>query len=250
MIDKKRLALISALDISRRVETLGLVELGKYEQELDAFIKVAPLYEKTLMSTANNGNYFELSKTLKEICEILNGISANALASDGMAKVDKLSTMNDAVIEAYITYFTFALSSLVQEISNAVVMGVRAQVEHSAAGKTILAVDDASFFLNTLKNHLLGSPYNLVCVNSGGAALKFLEHNKPDLFILDIEMPDMNGYELAKMLRVGGHNAPIIFLTGNSTPDYVSKAVQAGASDFIVKPVSKEQMLEKIQKFI
>jgi FixJ family two-component response regulator len=63
-------------------------------------------------------------------------------------------------------------------------------------------------------------------------------------------MPKMNGYELAEKIRESGHEAPIIFLTGNSAKEYVIKAIKAGGSDFIVKPIYKENLTEKINKHL
>ncbi|MCL2694343.1 MAG: response regulator, partial [Oscillospiraceae bacterium] len=107
--------------------------------------------------------------------------------------------------------------------------------------KLILAVDDASFLLQTLKMHLSETPYKLVCVTSGADALRFVEKRIPDLYILDVEMPEMDGYELALELMERGKSAPIIFLTGNSDKESVAKALSVGASDFIIKPINKEQ---------
>jgi CheY-like chemotaxis protein len=90
--------------------------------------------------------------------------------------------------------------------------------------KTVLAVDDAAFFLNILKKYVSGTGHKLICVNSGDAALKYLVAHDPDLFILDIEMPEMNGYELAQKIRNEGKKAPIIFLTGNAKREDVVKA--------------------------
>jgi CheY-like chemotaxis protein len=80
--------------------------------------------------------------------------------------------------------------------------------------------------------------------------MKYLEKHHPDLFLLDIEMPEMNGYELAARIRKNGEKAKIVFLTGNAKKENVMKAVEAGAADFIVKPVSKEGVLAKITMYI
>ena len=94
------------------------------------------------------------------------------------------------------------------------------------------------------------TPFKITCVNSGEAALHYLETHQPDLFILDIEMPEMNGYELAEKIRERGQKAPIIFLTGNFSVAYVKRAVEAGAADFITKPINKNHVLNRIKKHI
>jgi DNA-binding response OmpR family regulator len=114
----------------------------------------------------------------------------------------------------------------------------------------ILAVDDTVMFLNLLKLAFQCTDYKLICVNSGKAALRYLQNNKADLLILDIEMPEMNGYELAIKIRERGYTAPIIFLTASATEGDVRKAVEAGGVDYIVKPIDREQVLSKIKKYV
>jgi signal transduction histidine kinase/DNA-binding response OmpR family regulator len=116
--------------------------------------------------------------------------------------------------------------------------------------KLILAVDDAAFSLQMLKNHLSSSPYKLACVTSGADALRFITKKTPDLFLLDMEMPVMDGCELAEKIISEGQKAPIVFLTGNASEEYVARARDAGASDFLVKPVNKEQLMSVIEKFV
>ncbi|MDR1578725.1 MAG: response regulator, partial [Synergistaceae bacterium] len=128
----------------------------------------------------------------------------------------------------------------------------RARVPRREEGrqKTILAVDDAAFFLNMLKMYMLGTGHKLICVNSGDAALQYLATHSADLFILDIEMPGMDGYELARKIREKEEKAHIIFLTGNAKRENVYKAIKVGASDFITKPITQAQVLARIAKFI
>ena len=114
--------------------------------------------------------------------------------------------------------------------------------------KKILAVDDVSFFLKNLETQLKDTEYELVCISSGKFALTYLQKNKPDIILLDIEMPGMNGYELSEKIRELGHTAPIIFLTGTTSKDNILKAAQKGAAEYIVKPFNKEKLLEKIEK--
>jgi DNA-binding response OmpR family regulator len=120
----------------------------------------------------------------------------------------------------------------------------------SGAEKKILVVDDADLILHVLRTFLQDSDYKLICTTSANAALNFLQTNRPDLFILDIEMPEMNGYDLARRIRALGQEAPIIFLTGSTTQESVEKALMMGAADFIAKPISKAKLLERIAKLV
>jgi len=123
-------------------------------------------------------------------------------------------------------------------------------VQNPENKNTVLVVDDVSLFLMTTQKILQDAGYNVTCVNNGMAALNYLKTNQPILFILDIDMPEMNGYELAQKIIESGQNAPIIFLTGNAKQSSVVKAIEAGASDFILKPIEKNQLLERISKYI
>jgi len=60
----------------------------------------------------------------------------------------------------------------------------------------------------------------------------------------------MDGYELAAQIKKKGERSPIVFLTGNAKRENVVKAVEAGAADFIVKPVNKKEVLAKIERYI
>lgn len=113
--------------------------------------------------------------------------------------------------------------------------------------KTILAVDDRPEILSTLAGVLDGY-YHVIGVTSGKAALGVLEKQKPDLFILDIVMPEMDGFELAENIRnmPDFADTPLLFLTSNATRENFAMARKSGCSDFIVKPVNQDTMLAKI----
>jgi len=118
--------------------------------------------------------------------------------------------------------------------------------------KTILAVDNAEMFLNSLKRYLADAPYELHCVTSGKEALAFLEKSKrpPDLILMDVEMPEMNGYELTRKIKMRDIRTPIVFITANSEQEDIDKAMQAGASGVLIKPFRTNQLLDKIKEFI
>lgn len=119
------------------------------------------------------------------------------------------------------------------------------------SSKKILAVDDKPEIVSFVSSALIGH-YKVVGVTGGLAALNALELHHPDLFILDIDMPKMDGYELAKKIRSNKNyeNAPIIFLTGTSSKERITKAIEAGGNDFIVKPVSQATLLTKVGKYL
>lgn len=121
---------------------------------------------------------------------------------------------------------------------------------YSGTEKKILAVDNAVMYLNTLKKILESYPYDLFTTTSCDEALKYAANNRPDLILLDIEMPGMDGYELARRIKQGGCRAPIIFISANSTKEYVDKAEEAGAEGLLIKPLRSSQLISKISEFI
>ena len=113
----------------------------------------------------------------------------------------------------------------------------------------ILAVDNALMFLSTLKRILEGESYELHCESTAEGALRFLESCRPDIILLDVEMPDMDGYELARVIKRAGHPAPILFITANSGKEYLDKALEAGAVGLLIKPLRRNQLMEKLKEF-
>lgn len=113
--------------------------------------------------------------------------------------------------------------------------------------KSIVAVDDSMLILRMLEK-LLGEEYNYHAFSKGMRALKYLKDVTPDLIILDIDMPEINGYEMLKMIKEREHlqNVPVIFLTSDGDRNSVVKAVAGGANDYVVKPIDEEILLDKV----
>jgi len=117
--------------------------------------------------------------------------------------------------------------------------------------KKILAVDDRPEILKFV-NEALKMHYKVFGVGNGITAIKVMEAQQPHLFILDIDMPDMDGFELAEKIRAqkAFASTPIIFLTGNASKEHIERALEVGANDFIVKPSTHEMLLTKAGKFL
>ena len=117
--------------------------------------------------------------------------------------------------------------------------------------KKIVAVDDSIIVLK-LVTKILGEEYDLHAFSTGKRALQFLKKKTPDLIILDIDMPEINGYELLEMIKEIEHleEVPVIFLTSNNDRNHVVKAVAGGAKDYVVKPIDEEILMEKVQALL
>ncbi len=115
--------------------------------------------------------------------------------------------------------------------------------------KTILAVDDSVINLKSIKR-LLSDKYKVVAVNSAADALIYLKGNIPDLILLDILMPDMDGFEMMEELRKDSRydSIPVIFLTADNDKEKELRGFRMGAMDFIVKPFEPDIVRSRIEK--
>jgi putative two-component system response regulator len=113
--------------------------------------------------------------------------------------------------------------------------------------KTILAIDDILPSLNLIRKILEG-PFTVCLAKSIETASLILKTNTIDLILLDIEMPDMSGFDYLKFLRESPKycHIPVIFVTSHATKDFFVEAMNTGARDFIVKPLSPSVLMEKI----
>ncbi|MDR3230275.1 MAG: response regulator [Synergistaceae bacterium] len=114
--------------------------------------------------------------------------------------------------------------------------------------KEILAVDDNVVNLKQIGSCLAGR-YEYTLVTSGAEALSFCVRNRPDLILLDLEMPEMDGFETIDKLKKSPalSDIPVIFLTAHGDVATEVRGFQSGAMDFIKKPVSKSILLHRIE---
>lgn len=118
--------------------------------------------------------------------------------------------------------------------------------------KKILAIDD-EFSITSLLNHLLKDTYDIVIQENGLQGLHWLEEgNMPDLIIVDIEMPEMNGYEFLENIKssIFYKDIPILMLSANETSSDRIKALKKGADDYLVKPFNPEELELRITNLI
>lgn len=114
--------------------------------------------------------------------------------------------------------------------------------------KKVLVVDDDVTTLHILKN-TLKEMCQVTLVTSAQQALSFLSKSQPDLILLDVEMPQMNGYELIRILKQSPlyHDIPVIFLTGLEGQDSELTALRLGALDYMQKPVIPELVRARVK---
>ena len=113
--------------------------------------------------------------------------------------------------------------------------------------KVILAVDDTPANIDVVKG-ILSEDYFVQAAVNGKMALKIIEKKKPDLILLDIMMPDMDGYEVCRLLKADDNTCkiPIIFLTAMTDSQDEAKGLALGAVDYITKPISPPVLMARV----
>lgn len=123
------------------------------------------------------------------------------------------------------------------------------QTEGSNSRKCILAVDDTAIVLYRI-SEALRDEYEIITVNSGTRALKYLKEEKPDLILLDIQMASMDGIETLHQIRMMSDrkDIPVIMLTGVENKSTVLESAKLGICDYMLKPFSSEELIRRIER--
>jgi DNA-binding response OmpR family regulator len=118
-------------------------------------------------------------------------------------------------------------------------------------GARILVVDDVPENLRLLEAVLAPRGYDVVSATDAGAALELVESANPDLVLLDVVMPEMDGYSVCRALREREKTAvlPVIMITASSGPEKI-RAIEAGADDFIPKPLNHHELLVRVRSLL
>jgi DNA-binding response OmpR family regulator len=111
----------------------------------------------------------------------------------------------------------------------------------------VLYAEDEIFLGKIVKETLDGRGFEVIMVTNGAAVLPAYQSEKPDICVLDIMMPDRNGYEVAEDIRTVDNDIPIIFLTAKTQTEDLVRGFRMGANDYIRKPFSMEELIVRIE---
>ena len=116
--------------------------------------------------------------------------------------------------------------------------------------KKILIVDDEPHIIMMVRSRLIANGFAIITADNGVMGFETAKQEQPDLIILDVLMPEMNGIETLIKLKATEEtkNIPVIMFTAKGQSEDVEKAQAAGAVDYIVKPFSPPVLLEKVNK--
>ena len=130
---------------------------------------------------------------------------------------------------------------------------VGADIQDATAASKIVVVDDDSATLNMAGHILSKGGLYVTALRSGQALLNYVQDNIPDLILLDIKMPDMDGFETLQRLRCmesGISDIPVVFLTADESKGNESRGLQLGAMDYIVKPFVPDVLLLRVRHIL
>lgn len=126
------------------------------------------------------------------------------------------------------------------------------RIRKPAAETKIMLVDDGKAIRNAGVSFLTEYGYQVFPIIDGYEALSASIEIVPDLILLDISMPRLDGYDTCKMLRSNERfkDTPIIMVSGNDSPFDIAKGKMLGCDDYITKPFKKEKLVETVRKYL
>src|SRR5438045_1757149 len=127
-----------------------------------------------------------------------------------------------------------------------------AEAPLTAEREVVLAVDDNEQNLQLLEEYLSAWGYDVVLARDGAEALQIYPQHDPSIIVLDVMMPNMDGYEACHHIKgePGGRTIPILMLTALTATEDKIKALECGADDFLNKPINKEELRTRIRSLI
>jgi len=127
------------------------------------------------------------------------------------------------------------------------------EINSSENDKIILCVEDNLINQEVMENIIKRKGYKYIAAYNGNEALNILKNNKVDLILMDVQMPELNGFETTKIIRDAesdGTHIPIIAMTAYATREDKDKCIQAAMDDYIVKPFDIEKLYESIELYL
>jgi two-component system OmpR family response regulator len=111
----------------------------------------------------------------------------------------------------------------------------------------VLVVDDEPNITELVATALRYEGFEVVTAQSGRAALKEVDSTRPDLVILDVMLPDLDGFEVARRIRQDGRRVPILFLTAKDATEDKVRGLTLGGDDYVTKPFSLEELIARVR---
>ncbi len=116
----------------------------------------------------------------------------------------------------------------------------------------VVAIDDLREMLDILKSVIAGAGYRFYGANNASQCMRLVRDVEPDLIILDIQMPELDGFELCRQIRAieAFKHIPVAFVTARRTAQDVKSGIAAGGNDFITKPFDAKNLMVRIERWL
>ena len=114
----------------------------------------------------------------------------------------------------------------------------------------VLVVDDEESLVDMLTTALRFTGYDVVSESSGFDALRAIKESRPDMIVLDVNMPDLDGFEVCRRIRRDGIDSPVILLTARDAAEDLRTGFSHGADDYLTKPFSLEELSLRIEAIL
>jgi len=269
---RDKILTLSELD-SDIISEMSEEELSKYVKTLHDFQTEFKTQENGLKNALKIKHYAIVLQWLNAFEETLVKLHATDLANDCRKQINANKDFNNIrheKLEVSINYLISSMSMLSADIkalhlpSELVCVKSKAEaakqptvdVEILSPGssedaKTILIINKMTMFMNSFKNALGDKDgHKLIGITTAESALAYLKTAKPDMFIIDEDLPGTDCYVLIKIIRATGQLAPIIFTASKIKQDKMAKYIEAGVADFIMKPITPDDVKKKVSKHL
>lgn len=123
------------------------------------------------------------------------------------------------------------------------------EIVSGSGAKSIMVIDDSIVIRKMIEIALEDEDFRILSATSGKEGMEAVERDNPDLIILDMLLPDMNGIDVLKKIKES-KKLPVIMLSGKDSPQLVENAKEAGVNDFLPKPFKDEELVEKVKALI
>jgi len=262
------------LNIRSVAATTKNMTAGEYFDMLSELIDRASTFKSDLHKLISRDSDRNTYKSLAGMFNLLKNLGYEKHAIDFDAILDAYDRGHSRLTSAYAKKIMDSFSALCAQITAAMIthspedpgddphgLSLREWLELRQIERQkkeivtykpiVLAVDDSPMVLKSVSTYL-SDDYKVYMLAKSFMLEKTLSQVKPDLFLLDYNMPVLNGFELIPVIRSFPEhkNTPIIFLTSEGRIENISGAVILGACDFIVKPVQRSVLRERVSKHI
>ena len=265
--DLKPLLLIPELHMRKIADDSIDLTIGRYFKMLSKFLEMEPVISEALKKFAANDADQKDWKVIESVISLFKdlGIDKNMTdfyaISNARGKGDhRLAAFHaHSVEQSFADFFAKVISAKITkkpenftDSETPLTTCIRIMDEEEANRKLlILTVDDSPAILEAVAA-VLSDEYKIFKLPKPTMLENVLKQVNPELFLLDYQMPELNGFELIPIIRSFEQHkeTPIVFLTSEGTIDNITAAISLGACDFIIKPFHPEQLREKVAKHI